>query len=101
LFPAPARKKDSRHRENRMGNLFGKKKTSHQCDELLRLKQQPSSNLRLKVRISVSRLKELMAKADLSKHTPDLAQLILRQVFERKLTARVMAGEGLARSSLK
>ncbi|KAJ4728030.1 hypothetical protein OWV82_001034 [Melia azedarach] len=81
-----------------MGNFFGKKAVhpavNQECDELRRLINETSSSMRIKVRLSRNQLKELMAKADLSKGNSEFGRLILQEYVEGRSTGRVMAGQG-------
>lgn len=81
-----------------MGNLFAKKKVVEQGNPEL---EQPCK-LRIKVKMTASQLKELMAKADISKDNSELCRLIMQECAEGRLTATtVNSGQGPVQDDAK
>lgn len=88
-----------------MGNRFGKKQVVEQVnleeEEVQELPPQPCK-FRVKVRMTASQLKELMAKADISKDNSELCRLIMQECAEGRLTATtVNSGQGPVQDDAK
>ena len=72
-----------------MGNFFGRKKGVHPVDQADGIRV-PSSYLRIRVRMSKRKLKEMMAQVDLTQGNSDLGGLIMQECLEGRLNARAV-----------
>lgn len=64
-------------------------------DVKMRLIDQSSNSLRIKVRMTTRRLKELMAQTDLSKGNSELGRMIMQECLESRLCAYVVPDQDL------
>ncbi|CAK7348632.1 unnamed protein product [Dovyalis caffra] len=83
-----------------MGNWFARNyQTVHPLDQdgedaKTNLVSPSSSSLRIKVRMTTTQLKELMAQAHLSQGNSELGSMILQACLDGRYRARVVAGDG-------